>query len=928
MAPLGDTRRTLFEWYDKYVGEAASRREVYGYWIFALGYLVGISGVLVYLLGPGAPDSPLFLQIREAAIVLSALGLSLAMLGIAFQLPVSTLGVRAAVVGALTSLVGVGWFVSVYPDNWLGPSSPQRTVIAVYVAGVGLMAGVAVLVPVLTGERSFLSDSEAEHAIMAGEADRGGLFAVYRRNPADWRWRLLEQEAVADGVEGFASRPDAEGAVDVMRSKVSEAGLLEINTAAFRLYGGDGTWRWDLLTEDGDTLATGAERFADRDDAEEAVSVLKEDGPDAALLTIDGAAFQVQREGTRWRWRLVGEGREPLALAPDTADSRDAGYDATDAVRDAAGEADVLALANVGFEVRETDGGYSWRVVDETGTELGTAAATTDDRSATRSRIDEVRAAAADAPVLADPDPHFELVPEDGDWHWRFDSEGVVVATDAGAHDTREAAETAIGSIRDAADDAGVVEGTATAVELYRDDGWRWRLVAADRTVIQRGTGAHASREAAEEAAERAAAVATAAELVEFEEAAFQLYEADGGDWRWRLIEEGGELLADSGEDYETREAAASGMTVLKENAPDADLLEIDDAAIELFREDGAWGWRVVDETGETVAEGPPRHDSKADAKSAAEEMREAFPEARTDRVGRGAFQVYERTDDGAEWHWRFIAADGSILAAAAAGETTRDRAVAAVETFREGAPGADEAVIETFAFVLGRPEGEWTWRLVDRDRAAVATGGPAESRADAREAVAEIRTHAAEADVFELTGPVFRVAADDDAWTWTLVDAAWAPLAEAPAAWPDREAAAEAAERVGDLAPDAGELSYEDAAFELFEDEAGWRWRFIDEAERVLAESPVGYPDRDAAEAPVDRLRGVVPDASVLEIETASFELYEAADASGWKFRLVDRDGDTVARSVQTYDTRAEARAGMGTLKDRAPEAGVVVAG
>ena len=340
---LLSTRRTLFEWYDKYVGEAASRREVYGYWAFVLGYVVAISGVLVYLLGPGAPDSPLFLQIREAAIVLSALGLSFAMLGIAFQLPVSTLGVRAAVVGALISLVGLGWFVTVYPDNWLGPESPQRTVIAVYVAGVGLMAGVAVLVPVLTGERSFLSDRDAEHAIMAGEADRGGLFAVYRRNPADWRWRLLEQEAVADGIEGFASRPDAESAVDVMRSKVSEAGLLEINTAAFRLYGGDGTWHWDLLTEDGDTLATGTERFDDRDAAEEAVSVLKEDGPDAALLTIDGAAFQVQRDGTRWRWRLVDDSGAEMAQSIQTFQSRSAAQDQLTMVKELGPDAWVSA---------------------------------------------------------------------------------------------------------------------------------------------------------------------------------------------------------------------------------------------------------------------------------------------------------------------------------------------------------------------------------------------------------------------------------------------------------------------------------------------------------------------------------------------------------------------------------------------------------
>jgi uncharacterized protein YegP (UPF0339 family) len=275
------------------------------------------------------------------------------------------------------------------------------------------------------------------------------------------------------------------------------------------------------------------------------------------------------------------------------------------------------------------------------------------------------------------------------------------------------------------------------------------------------------------------------------------------------------------------------------------------------------------------------------------------------------------------------VAADGAVVAAAAGGETTRDRAVDAIESVRAAAPDADSYVFETLAVALSRADDGWTWRLVDRDRTVLATASATASDRDgARQTVDEVRAHAADADVFELTGPVYNVAPAGDGWTWRLVDDEWDRVAEAPGEWPDRAAATAAAERVASLAPAAGELSYEDAAFELFEDESGWRWRFIDEAERSLAVGPVGHQSRAAAADVVDRVREVVPSASVLEIETASFELYEAADASGWKFRLVDRHGDTVARSTRTFDSRTEAREGMRTLKDRAPEAGVVVAG
>lgn len=939
-----------------YVGDAASRREVYGYWTFVVGYVVGIAGVLVYLVGPGSANSTIFFQIREVAIVLSAVGLALGLLGIVFQLPVRSAGIWAATGGGVVAVLAVVLFVNVYPQNWLGAGSYNRTVIGVYVVGVGLIAGVAVLVPVLTGERSFLFEEgfeEEGQAIMVGEAERGGLFAVYRRGPADWRWRLLEQNAVADGVAGYASRPDVETVIDDVKSKVREAGLLEIKHAAFRLYEGDGRWQWLLMEEDGTAVATSPGDFDDRDAAEDTVSALKEYGPDAELLDIEHAAFDVERVGTDWRWRLVDDERASLAVSPETVDEReDADVDISRFKNEAA-DADVLSVQHLGFEVREEGDGWRWRIVDQTDTELAAAASVDDSRQAVRDRIDRVRRHAGAAPVENATEPAFELVERDGGWTWRLVVDDEVVGTNHGDAGARSSVEDDLDRFRATAADAPVVEGEDPAFELFRTDGsWNWRLVDESRDVLARGTAAEPGREDVTEAVDHVVDQTEVAELVEFEKAAFQLYEADsdgedggdtvdgdavdadavdaGGEWRWRLIDEGGSVLADSGEDYGSRDAAASSMTVLKENAPDADLLEIDSAAIELFQNDaGDWGWRLVDEGGTTVAKGDSRHETKRDAKDAVETMRAHVASADRRVVGDGAFQLFERRDaDPGGWLWRFVAAEGDVVADGRRGHTTRDGVERAVAAVRDAVPGASSHEVTSLAFVLDSDADGWRFRLLDADREPLATGSETYADADAAgETVERIERYAADAEVFELRQPVYRVRERESGdWEWQLVDRRRRPIASAPSAYADRQAAEAAIEPVREYAAAAGVLEYENAAFEVFESDDGWHWRLVDEDGDELAVSTAAMADRDSVVDALDQVREAIADASILEIETSAFELHEGD--TGWRWRLVDRHGDTVAESVTEYPTRSDAREGMNSLKDHGPEAGLVVAG
>lgn len=54
--------------------------------------------------------------------------------------------------------------------------------------------------------------------------------------------------------------------------------------------------------------------------------------------------------------------------------------------------------------------------------------------------------------------------------------------------------------------------------------------------------------------------------------AAFELYLDRAGEFRWRLVHQNGQLIADSGEGYTTKANAINGINSVKENAPTASI--------------------------------------------------------------------------------------------------------------------------------------------------------------------------------------------------------------------------------------------------------------------------------------------------------------------------------------------------------------------
>ena len=59
--------------------------------------------------------------------------------------------------------------------------------------------------------------------------------------------------------------------------------------------------------------------------------------------------------------------------------------------------------------------------------------------------------------------------------------------------------------------------------------------------------------------------------------ATFELYVDRAGDHRWRLVHDNGNVLADCGEGYASRQKARQGLRSVKRNAADAEVVVLDD---------------------------------------------------------------------------------------------------------------------------------------------------------------------------------------------------------------------------------------------------------------------------------------------------------------------------------------------------------------
>jgi amphi-Trp domain-containing protein len=123
--------------------------------------------------------------------------------------------------------------------------------------------------------------------------------------------------------------------------------------------------------------------------------------------------------------------------------------------------------------------------------------------------------------------------------------------------------------------------------------------------------------------------------------ATFEVYEDAAEEYRWRLRHRNGNIIADGGEGYASRQKAEQGLESVAVNAPGADLfdesrdelvgVETDDsrARFELFEDsESKWRWRLVHDNGEVIADGGQGYSSKQKAKQGLRSVRQNAPGA------------------------------------------------------------------------------------------------------------------------------------------------------------------------------------------------------------------------------------------------------------------------------------------------------------
>ena len=972
--------------YRAYIDEPTDPTDVYGYWLYLFAYLVGLFGFVVYVGGLRWFPGPVFI-VREATTVLIGVGAILLLLGIVLQLPVTRFGIAASVGGAIVGIVAVAGFVVVYPGEW-GATGTGVSGILILLYGIGffVVSGVTALVPLVTGKRGLYSESvsratasvtpgarrnsdvsiEAESTetsdgeaetgtddelsadgrteddgaeaddsdgvpaslvngtgVFTGASTRGATFAVFRQN-GDWAWWLVELTAVANSARLFDGKGAVRQSVANVREKVATAGLLEIKHAAFRIYHEDDGWRWWLVREDGSVMAESDRRFDERSAAEDAVSLVKEEGATASVVNIDGAAFSISESEAGWTWTLVDEEREALAVDRDAYDSREAADAAVEMTRNAMGRAALVDLRDGGFELFEEDdaGNWRWRFVDATDNPTVEGVPMYGSRDDVESAVDALVDALTEPAVTNGTVPTFELYAENDAWEWRLvDRNDTVRAVRAEPLRTRDATTAQVDRIRSTFASAPVFDLEDAAFEVFPSgDGWDWRLVNAARTTIATNTDRYGSREECEAAVERVRGLIDGADLLEFENAAFQLYE-DDSNWRWRLIAEDGHVIADSGEQFTTRGDAASAIPRLKQNVPNAELLEIENAAFELYREDDEWRWRLIDETGTNLATSGDSHPSRPAARTAINPMRSHGSTARTWIADEPFVQVFEGDE---QWHWRFVDTDGTVLGNEARGFDSRDATHAGVTDVKEMVAESAGHVIGAVFVEIDRQGDRWLWRLRDRSRDVLGRATRSWDDADdARTDATAFVDAAPNATVFDLEQPVFRLDSTDEGWRWRLLTADRDVLAESPVTYPNREAAGSAVRDTRRLATDAVTIESGPVSYELVQEGAGWRWYLVAD-DGVVARDADARETPEAAERALETVKNVVGRASILEIENAAFELHEGA--GGWHWRLIDEDGETLARSIADYETRRTARESLNSVKQYAPSAGETI--
>ncbi|WP_123619987.1 HVO_2922 family protein [Halorubrum sp. CSM-61] len=532
--------------YAQRIGTPTTDDEVNGFWLFGFGVLLGLAGVVLFFLTESATTT------RGIAYALAALAPPFVMLGAVIRFPLRRAGTYLGYLGTAVSVLGVVWFVNIFPDGWF-TASGDPTVIAVYGIGLGLIGLAGTVVPLITDPvREDYERMQSETAAATAERDETSAeLASTRENLESTREDLKttrEELATADS-ELEAAR--------------AETAALRESKARFELFeDAGGKPRWRLRHRNGNVIATAGQGYSSRGKAQKGLHSVRRNALGAGILRIETPVAEAEAIA-------ADDGPEPEDAAdPDVAVPSD----------------DEEIASEATFELFEDAGGeWRWRLRHDNGNVIGDSGEGYASKSNAKRALGRVREHVAAADYLRVDPTAFEVFRDaGGEWRWRLIHENGNVLADSGeGYSSRSKARQGLDSVRSNAADAALeVDGEEresgdgnAAFELYEDaaEEYRWRLRHRNGNVIADSGEGYASRSNARDAIGRVREYGPDADVLDVGSAAFEIYEDAGGEWRWRLRHRNGNIVADSGEGYVSRSNAVEAVTSVKRNAPGAE---------------------------------------------------------------------------------------------------------------------------------------------------------------------------------------------------------------------------------------------------------------------------------------------------------------------------------------------------------------------
>jgi uncharacterized protein YegP (UPF0339 family) len=322
----GDDRGTLVSAYEDRIGAADTGDEAYGYWVFAIGFVVGVVGIGLFMGSESATT------LREVSIVLASAGIALLVAGPVIRLPLQRTATYTTYLGLAMCAAAIVWFTVVFPVDW-STTTGNRPVALLYAAGLAIIGIGGVFVPLLrptetrTGAAAAASSqrvSELESELESVHRERDELAQRVEEGTAaseqagadaeaartELREELesvrrerdeLAQQVEADTVASEQASADAAAKQTELEAEAealsAEIDSLQTSSAQFELYPDRaGEYRWRLRHRNGNIIASSGEGYTRKHNAQKGLQSVRRNALGATTVQPPAAAVEEPEE--------------------------------------------------------------------------------------------------------------------------------------------------------------------------------------------------------------------------------------------------------------------------------------------------------------------------------------------------------------------------------------------------------------------------------------------------------------------------------------------------------------------------------------------------------------------------------------------------------------------------------------------------------